>query len=131
MIGAGYICWYCGRTAGPHNADCPEVLQTHEQRVAYVAHVWNEQYGYSLVFSRLIGMGLLRTEIEEGIELNKAREAERRTWQIKYGSPEYGGWRTDPADGRHKPEQVIGAKESNRNLMVATALDILQKESML
>lgn len=114
-------CKFCNRTEGQHNGNCPEVLKTHEQRVSYAAHVWNEHYGYSSVFPRLLGMGFLKSEIEEGIALNRKQEEERRGWIAQYGSPEYGGWTQSKRDGRRKPYQVV-EKEIAEDAMVESEL---------
>lgn len=58
---------------------------------------------------RMKALGISDDEISEGIALYEQRESEHRAWVARYGSPEYGGWQTDPRDGRRKPHQVIEA----------------------
>lgn len=40
----------------------------------------------------------------------QAEADEQLDWIHTYGRPEYGGWRFDPVDGKHKPAEEIKRK---------------------
>ena len=53
-------------------------------------------------YTTLSGLTVYKGETYEQAE---ARVAQFDVWRGQYGSPEYGGWATDPADGVRKPRE--------------------------
>ncbi len=59
-------------------------------------------------YTTLSGLTVYKGETYQEAE---ARVAQFNLWRGIYGSPEYGGWATDPADGVRKPHpEFMGAK---------------------
>lgn len=66
-----------------------EQLQTHEQRVGFVAYHYVVGYDQS---AWLAAQGVSDEEIDEGSELGRKLAAERRSNYAAHGDPAYGSW---------------------------------------
>lgn len=75
---------------------------THEQIISLIARRWNTQYNYTAEY---LSRGFTPEQIAEGNRRGEADLEQWLKWKGQYGSPEYGGWATDPADGMRKPVQ--------------------------
>lgn len=113
------------RTVDGHAASCPTRLVTPEQRIAYAAHIYSDQYA-QFAWERCEALGISNDEFIAGIALKEQQEEEYRRWTVQYGSQYYGGWQRDPKDGRFKPWQVIEAEKK----AAASAQAIPEAESL-
>ena len=76
------------------------------RRAAHFYGNWGQSYPGKF-WAEVDKLGITADETQEAIALSKAESEEHYGWCAIYGKPEYGGWKTDRRDGRHKPMDLI------------------------
>lgn len=71
------------------------------------------------IYTTLSGLTVYKGETREQAE---ARVAQFNLWRGVYGSPEYGGWATDPADNVRKPVPEFKAALAEREEFLRTRM---------
>lgn len=92
-------------SANPINVQ-PAGQVSRERLIKQAAHVWSS-LNSGMFWAKVARLGLSDQEAQEALELAKQQHEEHEKWCRNYGSPSYGGWKTDRRDGRQKPMDLI------------------------
>ena len=85
---AAMVCPEC-TFLGSHSARCSTQLVTCAQRVAYAAHMWNDQYPDS-AWASCAAIGITSEEFEDGAEIKREYNEYFSLLQWRHGSRCYG-----------------------------------------